>query len=177
MSKSKIIVSFLVCVFAFSLASCARDSSESIYDKPAEQTDIAESVSEENVKQEGADGPISITALSAPEVLVSEEIAEQSLGENSESAYYELITAQDGTRSYRVVRASDGEPVDLPAPQTVLYLSEDSVHYYEKVRYAYKANGEDTETIQYAIHAPDPDAGENTAEDSAEDNAAETAAN
>lgn len=164
MSKSKIVIPLLVCTLAFSLAGCVREDDNIVDDASTSQTDISDDMAESENEQEMP----SVASVSTPEVIAREEIAEQDLGENAESAYYEIVTAEDGTRSYRVIRSGDDEPIDLPASETVLYLSKSNEHYYEQVKYTYKLNGEDAETVQYAIHVPDPEVGtddavENTA--------------
>lgn len=159
MSKSKLIIPFLVCILTLALGGCTPVDDAIIDEPPTPQEDIVDAtdaLDEDDVTEQS----MTITALSTPEVVTHDDILAQELGEDAESVYYELTTTEDGTRVYRIVRASDGTTIELPAAQTVLYLSEDDVHYYEQVKYAYKADGVDTETTQYAIHAPDPDAAE-----------------
>lgn len=94
-----------------------------------------------------------ITDMSEGEVLEHEEIGVFGFesGEEHENDFYKRTTVED-ENVYAVRRVSDGEVVNLPINDTVVYTSKSGECYYENVEFVYKEDGEEKTMQQYQLH-------------------------
>lgn len=95
-----------------------------------------------------------ITDISDPAVGMHEEIVEQTFseGEEIDNLYYKRSVNSDGVPVYTVTRKSDGQTVNLPMTETVIYVTRTGPSYYEKVTVTYKENGDPSSIEQYELY-------------------------
>ena len=101
-----------------------------------------------------------VTDISDPVVGLHEEIMEQTFESDEEidNLYYKRTSDAGGNPVYSIIRKSDGQTVNLPMSETVVYVTKNGPSYYEKVTVTYKEDGDPTSLEQYELYVQSTEA-------------------